>query len=135
VSSVLPIEIPGWVPPRGYANGVVAPGGRIVATAGQVGWNPVTGEFESDDFAAQAAQALRNVVAVLRAGGAEPAQLIRLNWYVTDRDEYAAARPFVGAAYRTIVGPHYPAMSLLVVTGLVAPRAKVEIEGTAVIGT
>jgi enamine deaminase RidA (YjgF/YER057c/UK114 family) len=109
--------------------------GRFVVTAGQVGWDPATGAFASDDFAGQAAQALRNVVAVLRAGGATPEHLVRLTWYVTSRDEYAAARPAVGAAYREIVGRHYPAMTVIVVSALFEERAKVEIEATAVVPT
>jgi enamine deaminase RidA (YjgF/YER057c/UK114 family) len=127
-----PIEPEGWAAPVGYANGVSATG-RIVVTAGQIGWNPVGKRFESDDLAAQAAQALRNVVDVLRAGGAEPEHLVRLTWYITDRDEYAIARRAIGTAYRDIIGKHYPAMSVVVVAGLLEPRAKVEIEATAVV--
>jgi enamine deaminase RidA (YjgF/YER057c/UK114 family) len=126
------IEPEGWARPVGYANGVSATG-RVIVTAGQVGWDPTTATFASDDFAAQTAQALRNVVAVLRAGGAGPEHLVRLTWYVTSRDEYAAARRAVGAAYREIVGRHYPAMSVVVVNALFEERAKVEIEGTAVV--
>ena len=124
----------GWASPVGYAHGVSAQGGgRVVVTAGQVGWNPATSEFETDDFAAQTAQALRNVVAVLRASGAAPEHLVRLTWYVTDRNAYLAARKQIGADYRAIVGRHYPAMSVIVVSGLLEPRARVEIEATAVI--
>jgi enamine deaminase RidA (YjgF/YER057c/UK114 family) len=126
------IEPEGWARPVGYANGVSATG-RVIVTAGQVGWDPTTATFASDDFAAQTAQALRNVVAVLRAGGAGPEHLVRLTWYVTSRDEYAAARRAVGAAYREIVGRHYPAMSVVVVNALFEERAKVEIEATAVV--
>jgi enamine deaminase RidA (YjgF/YER057c/UK114 family) len=128
------IEPEGWVQPVGYGNGMSA-SGRIVVTAGQVGWDPVSGTFASDDFAAQAAQALRNVVAVLRAGDAGPEHLVRLTWYVTSRNEYAAARRAVGAAYREIIGRHYPAMSVVVVSALFEERAKVEIEATAVVPT
>ncbi len=126
------IEPEGWARPVGYANGVAATG-RIVVTAGQVGWDPTTGTFASDDFAAQAAQALRNVVEVLRAGGARPEHLVRLTWYVISRDEYAAARRAIGVAYREIVGRHYPAMSVVVVAALFEKRARVEIEATAVV--
>jgi enamine deaminase RidA (YjgF/YER057c/UK114 family) len=128
------IEPEGWRAPVGYANGMSATG-RFVVTAGQVGWDPVSGTFASDDFAAQTAQALRNVVAVLRAGGAGPEHLVRLTWYVTSRDEYAAARRAVAAAYREIVGRYYPAMSVVVVSALFEERAKVEIEATAVVPT
>ena len=122
----------GWVAPRGYSDGIVA-SGRLVFVAGQVGWNPATGEFETDDFAAQTAQALSNVTAVLRSAGADPAQLVRLTWYVTDRDAYLAARAAIGAAYRRIIGTHYPTMTLVVVADLLEPRALVEIEATAVL--
>ena len=122
----------GWAAARGYADGVSA-SGRAIFVAGQVGWDPAMQHFESDDFAAQAAQALRNVVAVLRAGGAEPRHLVRLTWYVTDRAAYVASRREVGAAYREVVGRHFPAMSVVVVAGLLEERARVEIEATAVV--
>lgn len=122
----------GWAAPRGYSDGIVA-SGRLVFVAGQVGWNPGTGEFETDEFAAQTAQALSNVAAVLRSAGADPSQLVRLTWYVTDRDAYLAARTAIGAAYRRIIGTHYPTMSLVVVADLLEPRALVEIEATAVV--
>lgn len=122
----------GWMAPSGYSDGIVA-SGRLVFVAGQVGWNPVTAQFETDDFAAQTAQALTNVAAVLRSAGADPAQLVRLTWYVTDRGAYLAARTAIGAAYRRIIGSHYPTMSLVIVAGLLEPRALVEIEATAVV--
>jgi enamine deaminase RidA (YjgF/YER057c/UK114 family) len=126
------IQPPGWPVPQGYANAVAARG-RQIFLAGQVGWDPLTGAFAGDDLAAQAAQALANIAAVLQAAGAEPRHLTRLTWYITDRAEYLAARPAIGAAYRAVLGRHYPAMSLLVVDSLLAERAKVEIEATAVI--
>lgn len=126
------IQPAGWPVPQGYANAVAA-SGRQIFLAGQVGWDPVTGTFAGDDLAAQAAQALANIAAVLRAAGAEPRHLTRLTWYVTDRAEYLAARPAIGAAYRAVLGRHYPAMSLLVVHALLEERAKLEIEATAVI--
>jgi enamine deaminase RidA (YjgF/YER057c/UK114 family) len=126
------IEPEGWPRPRGYANGVVATG-RVVTIAGQIGWNPVTGAFESDDFAAQTRQTLHNVVAVLLAANARPHDLVRLTWYITARDEYIAARKQIGAAYREIIGNHYPPMSVVFVSGLLEDQAKVEIEATAVI--
>jgi enamine deaminase RidA (YjgF/YER057c/UK114 family) len=122
----------GWAAPRGYANGVAA-SGRLVLTAGQIGWDPATCEFASDDFAAQAEQALRNVAAVLREAGAAPEHLARLTWYVTDRDAYLAATREVGRAYREVFGRHFPAMAVVVVAGLLEPRAQVEIEATAVV--
>jgi enamine deaminase RidA (YjgF/YER057c/UK114 family) len=126
------IQPAGWPIPQGYANAVAA-SGRQVFLAGQVGWDPLTGAFAGDDLATQAAQALANIAAVLRAAGAEPRHLTRLTWYVTDRAEYLASRPAIGAAYRAALGRHFPAMSLLVVHSLLEQRAKVEIEATAVI--
>ncbi len=122
----------GWPRPQGYANGVSATG-RSVFVAGQVGWNPLTQRIETDDFAAQVRLALANVVAVLRAGGAEPRHVTRLTWYVTDRNAYLSAREQIGVAYRDLFGKHFPAMSVVVVAGLLEEAAKVEIEATAVV--
>jgi enamine deaminase RidA (YjgF/YER057c/UK114 family) len=127
-----PIHPDGWMKPSGYAHGMTA-NGRVIVTAGQVGWNPANGAIESDDFAEQTAQALRNVVAVLRAAGAGPEHLVRLTWFVTSRDEYWKARPALGKAYREIIGQSFPAMSVIVVSALLEERAKVEIEATAVV--
>lgn len=126
------IAVSGWPRPSGYSNGMSARG-RLVVTAGQIGWNPVSMTVETDDFAAQCRQAFRNVLAVLAAAGAEPHHLVRLTWYVTSRDEYLAALRDVGAAYREVFGGHYPAMAVVIVAGLVEPRAKIEIEATAVV--
>jgi enamine deaminase RidA (YjgF/YER057c/UK114 family) len=124
----------GWMKPNGYSHGMAAPvAGRVIVTAGQVGWNPANGAIESDDFAEQSAQALRNIVAVLRADGAGPENLVRLTWFITDGQEYKDAAKKLGAAYREIIGKHYPAMSVVVVSGLLEKRAKVEIEATAVV--
>jgi len=125
------LQPPGWAPPRGYANGVAARG-ELVFVTGQIGWNG-QGRFESDDFVAQAAQALRNVVAVLHAGGAQPAHVVRMTWYVVDRQEYLASLPALGAAYRAVMGAHYPAMTAVEVAALMEERARVEIEATAVV--
>ncbi len=122
----------GWTLPRGYSNGMAARG-RMVVVAGQVGWNPATGEFESDDFAVQTRQALRNITAVLREGGAEPKHVVRLTWYIVDKQEYLAARREIGAAYREVFGKHFPPMTLVVVSALLEERARVEIEATAVV--
>jgi enamine deaminase RidA (YjgF/YER057c/UK114 family) len=117
--------------PRGYANGVAA-SGRFVFVAGQIGWNAAQ-QFETDDFVGQVRQALANVVAVLAAAGARPEHLTRMTWYITDKTEYQAMLREVGRAYREIVGPYYPAMTLVQVAALLEDRAKVEIEATAVI--
>ena len=122
----------GWAAPRGYSHGV-ATSGRLVVLAGQVGWNPVTAAFETDDFAAQVRQALTNVRVLLDAAGAQPAHLIRLTWYITSREHYLAALKPIGASYRELLGAYYPPMSVVIVSGLVEPRAQVEIEATAVI--
>jgi enamine deaminase RidA (YjgF/YER057c/UK114 family) len=122
----------GWAPPRGYSDGVVA-SGRFVVLAGQIGWNPATATFEAGDFAGQVAQALRNVAALLAEAGAAPHHLVRLTWFITDRAAYVAARREIGRAYREILGPHYPPMSVVVVSALIEERAQVEIEATAVV--
>lgn len=122
----------GWAPARGYSDGVVVQG-RQVVLAGQIGWNPATGVIEVADLASQVRQALRNVVTLLAVAGAEPRHLVRLTWYVTDRDEYLAERRAIGLAYREVVGMHYPPMSVVVVAGLIETGARVEIEATAVV--
>lgn len=122
----------GWPRPAGYADGVAA-SGRVIAVAGQTGTDPASGRLVSEDFAEQVAQALARIVTVLRAARAEPTHVVRLTWFVTDRDLYVAARGAVGAAYREIFGAHYPAMSVIVVSGLLDPGALVEIEATAVV--
>ena len=121
----------GWKPAVGYSNGVAATG-RMVVTGGMVGW---TGdcEFETDEFAGQVAQALRNIVAVLAEAGSRPEHIVRLTWYVTSKTEYLASLKEVGRAYREVIGRHYPAMALVQVVALVEDRALVEIEATAVV--
>ena len=120
-----------WKPARGYANGVAA-SGRMVFTGGIIGWN-ADQEFETDDFVGQAAQALRSIVEILAEAGAQPQDLVRLTWYVTDKRDYLGNLKALGAAYKEILGRHYPAMALVQVVALVEDRAKVEIEATAVI--
>jgi enamine deaminase RidA (YjgF/YER057c/UK114 family) len=120
----------GWPRPIGYANGVAADG-RVIFVAGQVGWSSSC-EF-ADGLVAQVHQALVNVVAVLRAGGAEPHHLVRMTWYVLDLAAYRAARSDIGRVYRDVIGTHYPAMTLVAVAGLLEDRALVEIEATAVL--
>jgi enamine deaminase RidA (YjgF/YER057c/UK114 family) len=121
----------GWPRPKGYANGVAA-SGRQIFVAGMIGWD-AQGVFHSDDFAQQARQALANIVAVLEAGGAGPQHLVRMTWYVTDKREYLAALPAVGAAFRELIGQYDIAMTAVQVAALIEDRAKVEIEATAVI--
>ena len=121
----------GWVKPRGYANGVAARGTQVFI-AGQIGWD-AQGHFHSSDFAAQARQALLNIVAVLDAAGGRPEHLVRLTWYVTDKREYVAALRDVGSAFRELIGNYDIAMSAVQVAALIEDEAKVEIEATAVI--
>jgi enamine deaminase RidA (YjgF/YER057c/UK114 family) len=121
----------GWKPTSGYTNGIVA-SGPMVFVGGQVGWN-ADQVFESDDFVAQTRQALQNVVDVLAEAGGRPEDIVRLTWYVTDKREYSARRKEVGEAYRSVIGRHFPTMTLVEVSGLVEDAAKVEIEATAVL--
>jgi enamine deaminase RidA (YjgF/YER057c/UK114 family) len=122
----------GWTKPIGYASGIAATG-RLVFTAGQIGWNPATCQIETDDFAAQVAQALRNIVEVLREAGAEPRHVVRMTWYITDKPAYLDSRKEIGRAWREVMGRHFPAMAVVVVSALIEDRAKVEIEATAVV--
>jgi enamine deaminase RidA (YjgF/YER057c/UK114 family) len=126
------LQPPGWAPPRGYANGVAARGTQVFV-AGQIGWN-AQAQFDSDDFIDQVRQALANVRAVLEAAGARPEHLVRMTWYVLDRAEYTARARELGAAYREVLGRHYDiAMTAVQVAALIEPRARVEIEATAVV--
>jgi len=125
------LQPPGWPRPKGYSNGVAA-SGRQVYVSGMVGWD-AQGEFQTDDFVAQSRQALENIVAVLREAGAGPEHIVRMTWYVLDRREYLGAGAALGAAYRDVIGRHYPAMSAVQVAGLMEERARVEIEVTAVV--
>lgn len=125
------LQPPGWAPPIGYANGVAAEG-RTIYVGGQVGWNAEQ-RFESDDLVDQVRQTLANIIAVLAAGGASPAHIVSLTWYVTDVEEYLARQKDIGRAYRDLIGKHFPAMALVQVVRLVEPRAKVEIQAIAVL--
>ncbi len=125
------LQPPGWPRPRGYSNGIEA-SGRLVFVAGQIGWDE-TGAFPDADLAGQVRRTLENVVAVLACAGAGPGDVTRLTWYVTDRDEYLGALGEIGAAYREVMGRHFPAMAVVVVAGLIEAEAKVEIEATAVL--
>jgi enamine deaminase RidA (YjgF/YER057c/UK114 family) len=122
---------PGWPRPKGYANGVIA-NGRMLFIAGMIGWDS-QGVFHSDDFAAQARQALENIVAVLREAGGRPEHIVRMTWYVTDKREYMAAGRDIGKAYRELIGVYNAAMTAVEVKALLEDRAKVEIEATAVL--
>ena len=125
------LQPPDWAAPKGYANGIAARG-TLVFVGGQVGWNAQQ-RFTSDDFVEQARQALDNVVSVLREADAGPEHIVRMTWYVVDRDEYLANLRALGETYRAVIGRHYPAMTAVEVTALIEARARVEIEVTAVV--
>jgi enamine deaminase RidA (YjgF/YER057c/UK114 family) len=120
----------GWPQPKGYANGIKARG-EMVFTGGMVGWDET--EKFPDGLVAQTRQVLKNIAAVLAAGGATPDHIVRMTWYVVDIEEYRSALPQIGAAYREIMGRHFPAMALVEVKGLVEKQARLEVEATAVI--
>lgn len=121
----------GWAPPRGYANGIAARGTQVFV-GGQIGWNAAQ-QFESDDFIDQLRQTLSNTREILAAAGAEPSDIVRMTWYVTDMDEYAGRLKEVGEVWREVLGRSYPCMACVGVTRLVEQRARIEIETTAVI--
>ena len=122
---------PGWPRPKGYSNGISARG-RLIVTGGTVGWDE-TETFVSDTLPVQFAQCLQNIVAILAEDGAGPEHILRMTCYVTDIDAYRASLGEIGAAWKAIIGRHYPAMALIAVTALVEPQALVEIEATAVV--
>ena len=121
----------GWVPAKGYANGIAARGTQVFV-GGQIGWNAQQ-QFETDDFIAQTRQTLQNVMAVLKEAGAGPEHMVRMTWYVIDRDEYNARLKELGGVYREVIGKNFPAMTCVEVAALMEARAKVEIEVTAVL--
>lgn len=125
------LQPPDWLPPKGYANGIAVRGTQVFV-GGQIGWN-ARQQFESDDFIVQTGQALRNIVEVLREAGAGPEHMVRMTWYICDRDEYNRRLGELGAVYREAMGKNFPAMTCVQVAALVESRAKVEIEVTAVI--
>ena len=120
-----------WAKPVGYSNGVVAQG-RQVYIGGQIGWNG-QGEFESDDLVHQTRQALQNVLRVLAEAGGGPEHVVRMTWYITDKEAYLGNLKAIGEAYRGTMGRNYPAMAMVQVAALIEDRARVEIEATAVI--
>ena len=121
----------GWPRPRGYSNGLSARG-RQIHVAGQIGWD-TSGRLAAAAFVPQARQALLNIVEILAVDGARPEHLVRLTWYVVDRSAYLAATSALGEMYRAVIGSHYPAMSVIEVSGLIEPGALVEIDATAVV--
>ena len=116
----------------GFSHGVKTPAGNLLFIAGQVGWDE-HGKIVSSDIAAQFEKALSNLVAVIRAAGGRPENLVRLTIYATDHDEYMTNLKSIGEAYRRHMGKHYPAMTLVGVQGLAEAGAKLELEATAVL--
>lgn len=125
------LQPPTWTSPKGYSNGILCEG-KLLFVAGQIGWDAQQ-HLVSRDFADQTAQALRNIVAILKEGGAQPEHIVRMTWYVTDKQAYLDAQTAIGVAYREIIGPHFPAMTLVQIVDLLEAGALVEIEATAVI--
>jgi len=125
------LQPPSWARAKGFSNGIVA-SGRMVFIAGQVGWTG-QGEWKEKSFAGQFRQTMRNILDVLAEAKGRPEHIVRLTWYVLDRDEYLASLKEVGAAYRELMGRHYPTMAVVQVSGLVEREARLEIEATAVV--
>lgn len=126
------LQPPGWARPKGFSHGVATRGGTTVYIAGQVGWNAEE-RFEESSFAGQFRQALKNILAVLAQAHGRPEHLVRLTWYVLDKEEYLGSLREVGAAYRELIGRHYPAMAVVQVVALMEEKARLEIEATAVV--
>lgn len=125
------LQPPDWPRAKGYSNGIVA-SGKTVYLAGIVGWNE-NEEFETDDFAGQVRQILLNIVAILKEAEAKPEHIVRMTWFIGDKDEYLASLKGIGDAYREIIGRHYPVMAVIEVSGFIEDGAKLEIQATAVI--
>ncbi len=125
------LQPPGWPKAKGYSNGIVARG-TTVYLAGIVGWTEKE-EFETDDFAGQFRQVLLNIVALLSEADAKPEHIVSMTWFISDKTEYLSALKEIGAAYRAIIGRHYPVMAVIEVSGFIEDRAKLEIQATAVI--
>ena len=125
------LQPPGWAKAKGFSNGIAAKG-KLVFIAGQIGWTG-EGKWEARDFSGQFRQALRNIVAVLNEAGGKPEHIVRLTWYVLDKNEYLGALRQVGLAYREVMGRHFPTMAVVQVGALVENEARLEIEATAVV--
>jgi len=125
------LQPPAWARAKGFSNGIAAEG-KLVFIAGQIGWTG-QGEWKERSFAGQFRQALKNILEVLAQAGGRPDHLVRLTWYILDKKEYLASLKEVGAAYRELMGKHYPTMAVVQIGGLVEDEARLEIEATAVI--
>ncbi|WP_428641269.1 RidA family protein [Roseibium sp.] len=126
------IQPEGWAPAKGYANGMLTKGDTL-HIGGQIGWNKDQ-VFETQDFVGQMEQTLANIAAIVREAGGDVTDIVRLTWFITDKREYMARQKEVGQAYRRVLGRHFPAMSVVVVAGLIEDEALIEIEATAQIG-
>jgi enamine deaminase RidA (YjgF/YER057c/UK114 family) len=126
------LQPPDWPRAKGYSNGIKARG-SLVFVAGEIGWNPKTEKIETDDFVGQFRQTLENIVAILAEGGAGPEHIVRMTWFVTDKQEYLSNLSGIGEAYRDVIGRNYPTMAAIEIKGLMEPGAKIEIETTAVV--
>ena len=125
------LQPPSWAKPKGFANGIAA-SGTLVFVAGQVGWTG-EGKWEAKDFAGQFRQALKNCIDVVAQAGGTPQHIVRLTWYITNKQEYLSSLKEVGVAYRALMGRHFPVMAVVEVSGLMEDEAKLEIEATAVV--
>ena len=125
------LQPPGWAKPRGFSNGIAATG-KMVFIAGQIGWTG-QGQWEAKDFPGQFRQTIQNTLAVLAEAGGRPEHIVRMTWYILDKKEYLGAIKEVGAAYRELIGKHYPTMAVVQVGALVEAEARLEIEATAVL--
>jgi len=132
MSTMQILQPPAWARPKGFSNGIAVKGGTTVHIAGQVGWTG-QGEWRETGFAGQFRQAIANILEVLAQAGGRPEHLVRLTWYVLDKAEYLASLKEVGAAYRELIGRHYPVMAVVQVGALVEDQARLEIEAIAVI--
>ena len=125
------LQPPGWARAKGFSNGIAAKG-NFVFIAGQIGWTG-EGRWEARDFAGQFRQAIKNILAVLAEANGKPEHIVRLTWYVLDKQEYLNSLKSVGEAYRELMGKHYPTMAVVQVSGLMENEARLEIEATAVV--
>ena len=123
---------PGWLPPIGYANGISVPTGRIVFVAGQVGWD-ADQKFHSEELVPQFEQALKNILAILAEAGGKPEHICRMTAFCIDKAAYLAGRRELGRIWKSLIGSHFPAMSMIFVADLLDTPAKIEVEATAVI--
>jgi enamine deaminase RidA (YjgF/YER057c/UK114 family) len=131
MSAMQILQPPGWAKPKGFSNGIAA-SGNLVFVAGPIGWTG-EGKWEAKDFAGQFRQALKNCIDVVAQAGGRPDHIVRLTWYITSKKEYLASLKEVGAAYRALMGRHFPVMAVVEVSALMEDEAKLEIEATAVV--